>query len=177
MVERRRTTKKKTAPKVQKKPRKTAAVARKTDAAEQKPVQVAPQKATVRRTYLFGVGRRKSAVARVRFIEKGTGVFAVNDRVVDTYFPTYELQHIVRAPLVNLDGASQFDVSARVHGGGIRGQAEAIRLGLSRVLVKFNPALRSALKHEGFLTRDPRVKERKKYGLKRARRAPQWQKR
>lgn len=129
------------------------------------------------RNYRFAVGRRKSAVARVRFFEKGSGTFQINGRGHDTYFPTYELKKIVRDPLSLTQVGINSDFSVKVSGGGKRGQAEAVRLGISRVLVKFQPDLRTTLKRAGFLTRDPRVKERKKYGLKRARRAPQWQKR
>ncbi|MBI4426449.1 MAG: 30S ribosomal protein S9 [Candidatus Kerfeldbacteria bacterium] len=125
----------------------------------------------------MAVGRRKSAIARVRYTEKGSGSFLVNGQDVSHYFPTFELQKTVRDPIEQGHVASVGDVSVKVHGGGKRGQAEAIRLGLSRVLVQRQPDLRSSLKKLGFLTRDPRVKERKKYGLKRARRAPQWQKR
>ncbi|MBI4090223.1 MAG: 30S ribosomal protein S9 [Candidatus Kerfeldbacteria bacterium] len=125
----------------------------------------------------MAVGRRKSAIARVRFTPKGSGSFLVNGQAVDGYFPTFELQKIVRGPLELTQPATTGDLSVKVNGGGKRGQAEAIRLGLSRLLVKLEPELRPTLKKAGFLTRDPRVKERKKYGLKRARRAPQWQKR
>lgn len=136
-----------------------------------------PAAKPVHRSYRFAVGRRKSAVARVRFFEKGSGVFQINGRSHDTYFPTFELKKIVRDPLDLTQVGMGSDFSIKVSGGGKRGQAEAVRLGISRVLVKFQPDLRATLKHAGFLTRDPRVKERKKYGLKRARRAPQWQKR
>jgi small subunit ribosomal protein S9 len=128
-------------------------------------------------TYQLAVGRRKSAIARVRYNEKGSGSFLVNGQDVSRYFPTFELQKTVHDPIEQSRLASVGDVSVKVQGGGKRGQAEAIRLGLSRVLVQRQPDLRSTLKKLGFLTRDPRVKERKKYGLKRARRAPQWQKR
>ncbi len=129
------------------------------------------------RNYQFAVGRRKSAVARIRFFEKGTGAFQINGQGHDAYFPTFELKKIVRDPLELTKVGTESDFLVKVNGGGKRGQAEAVRLGISRVLVKFQPDLRTTLKRAGFLTRDPRVKERKKYGLKRARRAPQWQKR
>ncbi|MBI5405368.1 MAG: 30S ribosomal protein S9 [Candidatus Kerfeldbacteria bacterium] len=131
----------------------------------------------IHRTYTFAVGRRKSAVARVRFIPKGTGQFMVNGREVKSYFPSFELQKIVHDALELTKFGSGADLSIKVSGGGTHGQAEAVRLGISRVFVKLQPDLRSTLKRAGFLRRDPRVKERKKYGLKRARRAPQWQKR
>lgn len=137
----------------------------------QKPVK------TVHRTYTFAVGRRKSAIARVRFIPKGTNRFTINGREVDNYFPTFELRKIARDAIELTKYGDGADLSVRVHGGGIHGQAEAVRLGISRAFVKLSPDLRTTLKRAGFLTRDPRVKERKKYGLKRARRAPQWQKR
>jgi len=129
------------------------------------------------RTYTYAVGRRKSAIARVRVQPRGSGQFQINDRSMTTYFPTFALQKTAREPLDLVPLPDNADISAKVHGGGMRGQAEAVRLGISRVLVKMQPDIRTTLKKAGFLTRDPRVKERKKYGLKRARRAPQWQKR
>lgn len=128
-------------------------------------------------TYVFAVGRRKSAIARVRYYDKGNRGFSVNGRAANEYFPTFELRKIVHDPQELTQYDLSGDVSVKVHGGGIRGQAEAVRLGISRFLVRLQPDLRTPLKRAGFLTRDPRVKERKKYGLKRARRAPQWQKR
>lgn len=131
----------------------------------------------VHRTYSFAVGRRKSAIARVRYIPKGSGQFTVNGRDVKSYFPSFELQKIVHDASELTKFGAGADLSIKVHGGGIHGQAEAVRLGISRVFVLLQPDLRTTLKRAGFLRRDPRVKERKKYGLKRARRAPQWQKR
>lgn len=129
------------------------------------------------RSYLFAVGRRKEAIARVRYYsEDGKGEIAINKKPLETFFPHPSLRAIVRMPL-ELVHLSEGHFSIKTHGGGIRGQAESIRLGISRILVKFRPELRGELKRSGFLTRDARVKERKKYGLKRARRAPQWQKR
>ena len=126
--------------------------------------------------YFYGTGRRKSSVARVR-VYNGTGKITINDRDIDDYFGLETLKLIVRQPL-NLTGtADKFDIVCRVAGGGVTGQAGAIRHGISRVLCKANPDLRDALKKAGFLTRDPRMKERKKYGLKAARRAPQFSKR
>ena len=121
------------------------------------------------------VGRRKSAVARVRLVP-GEGKILVNKRDIDDYFGLETLKMTVRQPL-NLVNAGSFDVLVNVHGGGLTGQAGAIRHGVSRALCKANPELRAALKKAGFLTRDPRMKERKKYGLKAARRAPQFSKR
>lgn len=127
--------------------------------------------------YIFAVGRRKEAVARVRWNPKAEAVITVNGRALNEYFPTFELQHIILQPLVATQNEKLGSVSAKVNGGGINGQAESVRLGISRALVKQDADLRLVLKRAGFLRRDPRAKERKKYGLKRARRAPQWQKR
>ena len=122
------------------------------------------------------VGRRKSAVARVRLVP-GEGKVLINKRDIDDYFGLETLKMTVRQPmnLVNVGGS--FDVLVNVRGGGLTGQSGAIRHGISRALCKANPELRPALKKAGFLTRDPRMKERKKYGLKAARRAPQFSKR
>ena len=126
--------------------------------------------------YFYGTGRRKSSVARVR-IYNGTGKITINDRDIDDYFGLETLKLIVRQPL-NLTGtADKFDIVCRVNGGGVTGQAGAIRHGVARALLQFNAELRAELKKAGFLTRDPRMKERKKYGLKGARRAPQFSKR
>ncbi|MBR6525051.1 MAG: 30S ribosomal protein S9 [Clostridia bacterium] len=121
------------------------------------------------------VGRRKSAVARVRLVP-GDGKIVVNHRDLDNYFGLETLKMTVRQPLV-LTNVNGFDVMVNVTGGGLTGQAGAIRHGISRALCKLNPELRPELKKAGFLTRDPRMKERKKYGLKAARRAPQFSKR
>ncbi|HHT15814.1 MAG: 30S ribosomal protein S9 [Christensenellales bacterium] len=121
------------------------------------------------------VGRRKKAVARVRLVP-GEGNIVINRRDIDDYFGLETLKMTVRQPL-NLTNVSGFDVLVNVHGGGLTGQAGAIRHGISRALCKANPELRGSLKKAGFLTRDPRMKERKKYGLKGARRAPQFSKR
>ncbi|MBQ7303095.1 MAG: 30S ribosomal protein S9 [Clostridia bacterium] len=130
-----------------------------------------------KRPYFYGTGRRKSSVARVRLYE-GTGKVTINGREIDDYFGLETLKLIVRQPL-NLTGMTEkFDVECRVAGGGVTGQAGAIRHGISRALLQFNTEeLRPILKKAGFLTRDPRMKERKKYGLKAARRAPQFSKR
>lgn len=126
--------------------------------------------------YFYGTGRRKSSVARVR-IYNGTGKVTVNDRDIDDYFGLETLKLIVRQPLVLTGNADKYDVVCRVAGGGVTGQAGAIRHGISRALLQSDEELRSQLKKAGFLTRDPRMKERKKYGLKGARRAPQFSKR
>ena len=129
-----------------------------------------------RERYFEAVGRRKTATARVRLFTR-SGDFRINDRAYGAYFPMLELQKIVEDPLKKMKLWERFRVSVRVSGGGIHAQAEAIRHGMSRCLIKFNPDFRKRLKRAGFLTRDPRMKERKKFGLKKARRAPQWQKR
>ena len=122
------------------------------------------------------VGRRKHAVARVR-LRPGDGKITINKRDIDQYFGLETLKMTVRQPLVLTDTASRFDVVINVLGGGLAGQAGAIRHGIARALCAADADLRSPLKKEGFLTRDPRMKERKKYGLKAARRAPQFSKR
>jgi len=127
--------------------------------------------------YREGIGRRKTAVARVRVFTRGDKNFLVNEKKLEDYFPTSFLREVAISPLKILKLLTRFKVSAKVRGGGINAQAEAIRHGLSRALVEFNPNFRKKLKKAGFLTRDSRMKERKKFGLKRARRAPQWQKR
>ncbi len=126
--------------------------------------------------YFYGTGRRKSSVARVR-VMNGTGKITINDRDIDDYFGLETLKLIVRQPLVLTENADKFDVVCRVSGGGVTGQAGAIRHGIARALLQCDEELRSTLKKAGFLTRDPRMKERKKYGLKGARRAPQFSKR
>ncbi|MFR7855528.1 MAG: 30S ribosomal protein S9 [Acutalibacteraceae bacterium] len=126
--------------------------------------------------YFYGTGRRKSSVARVR-VYNGTGKITINDRDIEDYFGLETLKLIVRQPLALTGNADKFDIVCRVAGGGVTGQAGAIRHGLSRALLQFDEELRPTLKKAGFLTRDPRMKERKKYGLKGARRAPQFSKR
>ena len=124
----------------------------------------------------LGTGRRKSSVARVRLVP-GKGSITINKRDIDDYFGLETLKVIVRQPLETTKNADKFDVIVNVHGGGYTGQAGAIRHGISRALLQADADNRPALKAEGFLTRDPRMKERKKYGLKAARRAPQFSKR
>ncbi|MGI5999314.1 MAG: 30S ribosomal protein S9 [Lutispora sp.] len=124
----------------------------------------------------YGTGRRKHAVARVRLIP-GDGKIIINGRDIDSYFGLETLKLIARQPLVLTNTVSKFDVLANVNGGGYTGQAGAIRHGISRALLEADKGLRPVLKRAGFLTRDPRMKERKKYGLKKARRAPQFSKR
>ena len=124
----------------------------------------------------YGTGRRKKSIARV-YITPGTGKITINKRDIDEYFGLETLKVVVRQPLTATENADKFDVKVNVHGGGFTGQAGAIRHGLSRALASYDPEYRPVLKKEGFLTRDPRMKERKKYGLKAARRAPQFSKR
>ncbi len=127
--------------------------------------------------YYQAVGRRKTSTCVVRIYEKKNGGFSVNDKELNEYFPTFDLQETVIEPLSFLDYKDKFFVSVKVRGGGVRSQAEAVRHGITRALITFDDSLRKRLKPTGFLTRDPRMKERKKPGLKRARRAPQWRKR
>ncbi|MGO8769248.1 MAG: 30S ribosomal protein S9 [Mycobacterium sp.] len=122
------------------------------------------------------VGRRKEAVVRVRLVP-GTGKFHLNGRSLEGYFPNKVHQQLIKAPLVTVDRVDRFDIYAHLHGGGPSGQAGALRLGIARALILAFPEDRPALKKAGFLTRDPRATERKKYGLKKARKAPQYSKR
>ena len=124
----------------------------------------------------YGTGRRKKAIARV-YLTPGTGKITINKRDIDNYFGLETLKVVVRQPLVATETLSKFDVLVNVHGGGFTGQAGAIRHGISRALLHADSEYRPTLKKAGFLTRDPRMKERKKYGLKSARRAPQFSKR
>ncbi|WP_082958239.1 30S ribosomal protein S9 [Mycobacterium alsense] len=122
------------------------------------------------------VGRRKEAVVRVRIVP-GSGKFDLNGRSLEAYFPNKVHQQLIKAPLVTVDRVESFDIFARLHGGGPSGQAGALRLAIARALILAFPEDRPALKKAGFLTRDPRATERKKYGLKKARKAPQYSKR
>ena len=124
----------------------------------------------------YGTGRRKSSIARV-YLVPGNGNITINKRSLDEYFGLETLKVVVKQPLVLTETTEKFDVIVNVHGGGYTGQAGAIRHGISRALVKANEEYKNVLRLEGLLTRDPRVKERKKYGLKKARRAPQFSKR
>ena len=126
--------------------------------------------------YFYGTGRRKESGARVR-VYAGTGKVTINDRDIDDYFGLDTLKLIVNQPLVLTETKEKFDVVCRVNGGGVSGQAGAIRHGIARALLQYDESLRPILKKAGLLTRDPRMKERKKYGLKAARRAPQFSKR
>jgi len=132
---------------------------------------------TSKKPYLYGTGRRKSSVARVHLFAGGTGDITVNGRDIDDYFGLETLKYIVRQPLNTTGMVDKVDINATVKGGGVTGQAGAIRHGISRALLQVDENYRPALKEAGFLTRDSRMKERKKYGLKAARRAPQFSKR
>ena len=125
----------------------------------------------------WGTGRRKKAIARVRLIPGGAGNIVINKRSIDDYCDLETVKLIIKQPLVLTETLSKYDIFVNVVGGGFTGQAGAIRHGIARALIVAEPELRSALKKEGYLTRDPRMKERKKYGLKKARRAPQFSKR
>lgn len=151
---------------------KAPARAKKTDDA------VAGEVATTAQTgrFIYALGRRKTAIASVRLWPTGEGKITVNGKPVDDYFHTYEERLIVRAAQ-KITGNEMMNVQVTATGGGAHSQAEAARLGISRALIELNPAYRKTLKKLGYLTRDPRAKERKKFGLKRARRAPQWSKR
>ena len=127
--------------------------------------------------YLYGTGRRKSSVARVHLFPNGTGSITINGRDIEEYFGLETLKMVVRQPLVTTNTLGQVDIVATVTGGGVTGQAGALRHGVARALLLANEDYRPLLKKAGFLTRDPRMKERKKYGLKAARRAPQFSKR
>lgn len=124
----------------------------------------------------WGTGRRKKAVARVRLVP-GEGKIIINDRSFEDYFPNKTSRLIVEQPLELTSTSGRFDIICRVHGGGVTGQAGSVQLGIARALIKANPELRPELRRAGFLTRDPRMKERKKYGLHKARKAPQYSKR
>ena len=144
------------------------------------PLSYSSETTAVRRRSASGsgnaTGRRKEAVARVRLVP-GTGQIKVNGRTIESYFPNKVHQQLVKSPLALLDGVEQFDIVCRITGGGISGQAGALRLGIARALILIDPENRPSLKKAGYLTRDARVIERKKYGLKKARKAPQYSKR
>ena len=145
------------------------------DAAAQEALNA--KKTAKKKVQYWGTGRRKKAIARVRLIPGGEGAIVINKRDITEYFPQDTMKLIVRQPLVLTNTLDKYDVFVNVCGGGYTGQAGAIRHGIARALIVAEPELRSALKKEGYLTRDPRAKERKKYGLKKARKAPQFSKR
>lgn len=127
--------------------------------------------------YFEAIGRRKTSAAKARLFTRGDKVFLVNGKPYNVYFPTFELQQLALASLEKMKCQDKFRILVKVNGGGIHSQAEAVRHGIARALVEFNPDFKKRLKRAGFLTRDSRMRERKKFGLKRARRAPQWRKR
>ena len=145
------------------------------DGAEPQPVEYTPLDLAADARYR-ATGKRKSAIARV-ILRPGEGTFNVNGRHLDEYFPRVKLQRVARQPLEAAGYNTRLDVVARIHGGGVSAQATALRHGIARALVEADPALRGELKRRGYLTRDPRVKERKKAGLKKARKRPQFSKR
>lgn len=130
-----------------------------------------------KKLYIYAVGRRKESSAQIKLYKKGEGELLVNGKKLAEYFPTEKLQGTVTSPLKVVGQGEKLKITAKVEGGGMTGQAEAIRHGISRALLEINPNFKKPLKKQGYITRDPRVKERKKPGLKRARRAPQWKKR
>jgi len=135
------------------------------------------KKTANKKNQFWGTGRRKKSIARVRLIPEGTGKIVINGKDIEEYFDLETLKIIVRQPLVLTETASKFDVFVNVYGGGYTGQAGAIRHGISRAMVMFDEKFKPEIKAAGYLTRDPRMKERKKYGLKKARKAPQFSKR
>lgn len=165
--------------------KKQKATVKKTSKSRAKKVSKTAKKKTTKtpaRSYYEAVGRRKRAVARIRLFtcrpfEGEEGRISVNDKPYNIFFPTLEMRQIVTDALRKMKSLNRFEAVVKVKGGGIRGQAEAIRHGLARALIKFNADFSKKLKRAGFLKRDPREKERKKPGLKKARRAPQWRKR
>jgi len=140
-------------------------------------MKMSKKTATAKKLQHWGTGRRKKAIARVRLVPNGSGTITINKRSIDEYFGLETLKLIVRQPLALTNTVDKFDIFVNCDGGGFTGQAGAIRHGIARALVEADPALKTAIKQAGFLTRDPRMKERKKYGLKAARRAPQFSKR
>jgi len=127
--------------------------------------------------YIEAVGRRKTSVARVRITEAPKNSFLINEKSLEEYFPTTEMQEVVKDPLNKVEFPTKYSISVLVKGGGIHSQSEAIRHGISRALIEVDAELRKELKPLGFLKRDPRMKERRKFGLKKARKSPQWSKR
>ena len=150
---------------------------KKTKTKKETKTKVKPKPKAKKEHYFEAIGRRKTAVARVRLQVQGSKEILINDKTLEKYFPVLEWQQIVQESLSQADSLNKFKVMVKAKGGGLHGQAEAVRHGIARALVKFDPELRQRLKKAGFLTRDSRMRERKKPGLKRARRAPQWKKR
>ena len=140
-------------------------------------VEKKPKPTPQKSSYIEAIGRRKTSVARVRLWTKGEKEFLVNDKQLKDYFSNFEIHKIASESLDKMKSQDRFKIQVLVKGGGFHSQAEAVRHGVARVLLKFNPDFKKRLKKSGYLTRDPRMRERKKFGLKRARRAPQWRKR
>ncbi|MCK4520566.1 30S ribosomal protein S9 [Candidatus Parcubacteria bacterium] len=160
--------------KITKEPKKQKEVKKKEKSAS-KIIEKKPKK--VSSSYIEAIGRRKTSVARVRVWTRGEKEFFVNNKALKDYFPDFETQKIAGESLDKMKSEDKFKIQVLVKGGGFHSQAEAVRHGIARALVKFNSDFRKRLKKAGHLTRDPRMRERKKFGLKRARRAPQWRKR
>ncbi|MEO5928214.1 MAG: 30S ribosomal protein S9 [Patescibacteria group bacterium] len=169
------TTTKKKDEEVKKAPRKKAVKA--DDTVVEQAEETSAAEAAKGGSFIRSVGRRKTSVARVRLIKNGKGMVTVNGKKMEDFFNNYDLRVQVVAPLKAVGQETAVDVSAMVDGGGIRGQSDALRLGISRALIELNPTFRTALKKLGYLTRDSRKRERKKFGKKSARRSPQWSKR
>lgn len=168
---------KKSAKKEPKKAKETKKVKKKVFTKKKVEKKEVKKKAVKPAQYFETVGKRKTAVARVRIFTKGKNEILVNEKPYQDYFFTPELQQIATDSLRKMKSLDKFRISVKIRGGGIYAQAEAVRHGIARGLVKFNPDFRKRLRRVGYLTRDPRARERKKFGLKRARRAPQWKKR
>jgi len=156
---------------------KKKAPAKKAPAKKKEATETSEAPALVGGSYIYALGRRKTAIAKVFLIKNGKGAITINGKPMPEYFTTFESRDMVVSPIktAGLEGA--IDISVQAKGGGLLGQAEAVRLGISRALCELNPTYRKTLKKLGYLMRDPRAKERKKFGLKKARRAPQWSKR
>jgi len=155
---------------------KTTKIIKKKASPKKQPVKSEPAKPVIE-SYFQAIGRRKTSAARIRLLAKGDKEILINGKSCQVYFPSLELRETILAPLKIMNCLDKFRILIKAKGGGIHSQAEAVRHAISRALILFNPDFRKRLKKAGFLTRDSRMRERKKFGLKRARRAPQWRKR
>ena len=144
---------------------------------KKKKTKIKPKKKTQDSKYIESVGRSKTSSARVRLFNKGDAEIIVNGKKMEEYFPTVELRKVIEEPLKKMKSLDKFMITVKISGGGIHSQAEALRHGIARALTQFNTDFRKRLKKAGMLTRDPRMKERRKFGLKKARKSPQWSKR